>query len=587
MKTGYCHIYNHNMPLDSITDRLHIGNRWLGHLGLAMYDNTARVHDPVMPRMLTCDNPDGLAGQSYSWVNRITDTWKGDTPFTLSASYSYDGLGRLTLSESSDKKYSEKLTFDLDANVTDVRRLYRGATIQWASAQEMEGPRILELHDASGPYYSESVGRFPAGEYTYGYDRCGRTISDGTRDATISYHKWLDLPRRINIGDGNFIQNSYLPDGTLTGRIFNTKRINTIVRVNSKGDTIVTQRRNDLRRSLRFFGSFEKEGTSLKVHTPEGYYAVKEGRHYQYIRNRQGSTMAVVNDAGEVVQRTGYYASGTPFVLPVDSSDGSVAPLDSVTDRLHIGNRWLGHLGLAMYDNTARVHDPVMPRMLTCDSRAVDYPGHSPFSHCAGNPANILDPSGDSLFVAPKYRETLNNSLQDVFGVESDKFYYTQSGMLTHNGNLKKLSRKQKVVLKGLNKILSEQDKTELIYGKSVTYTNNYGKTITKEASEASGALSILASDNEGSMDYSIILIDPSVTNFTVSEMIDENSIMAANYRDKTVETNTTDMLFHEFGHKIYQGQSQDKVLGYNNVVRKLLKLKPRRSDYEHNKFKF
>ena len=143
-------------------------------------------------------------------------------------------------------------------------------------------------------------------------------------------------------------------------------------------------------------------------------------------------------------------------------------PLDSITDRLHIGNRWLGLSGLAMYDNTSRVHDPVMSHMLTCDSRAVDYPGHSPFSHCAGNPTNILDPSGDSLFVAPKYRETLNNSLQDVFGAESDKFYYTQSGMLTHNGN----------------------------------------------------------------------------------------------YRDKTVETNTTDMLFHEFGHKIYQGQSQDKVFG-------------------------
>ena len=346
------------------------------------------------------DNPDGLAGQSYSWVNRITDTWKGDAPFTLSASYSYDGLGRLTQSESSDKKYSEKLTFDLDANVTDVRRLYRGATIQWASAQEMEGPRILELYDASGPYYSGSVGRFPAGEYTYGYDRCGRTTYDGTRDATISYHKWLDLPRRINIGDGNFIQNSYLPDGTLTGRIFNTKRINTIVRVNSKGDTIVTQRRNDLRRTLRFFGSFEKEGTSLKVHTPEGYYAVKEGRHYQYIRNRQGSTMAVVNDAGEVVQRTGYYATGTPFVLPVDSSDGSVTPLDSITDRLHIGNRWLGHLGLAMYDNTARVHDPVMPHMLTCDKYASKFSNFSPFSHCGGNPANALDADGNLVIFA-------------------------------------------------------------------------------------------------------------------------------------------------------------------------------------------
>ncbi len=114
-------------------------------------------------------------------------------------------------------------------------------------------------------------------------------------------------------------------------------------------------------------------------------------------RNRQGSTMAVVDDSGAAVQRTGYYASGTPFVLPVDSSDGSVAPLDSITDRLHIGNRWLGLSGLAMYDNTARVHDPVIPHMLTCDKYASKFPNFSPFSHCAGNPANILDPSGNRI----------------------------------------------------------------------------------------------------------------------------------------------------------------------------------------------
>ena len=71
----------------------------------------------------------------------------------------------------------------------------------------------------------------------------------------------------------------------------------------------------------------------------------------------------------------------------------------SITDRLHIGNRWLGHLGLAMYDNTARVHDPIVPHMLTCDSRAVDYPRHSPFSHCAGNPANMVDFDGNDVTV--------------------------------------------------------------------------------------------------------------------------------------------------------------------------------------------
>ncbi len=380
-----------------------------GILPIASFGYDIRSHltstdSPVYSETAVYDNPANLGGRSYRWLNGSTDTWKGDTPFSLSTTYGYDGLGRLTLSESSDKNYSERLSFDLDANVTDVVRRYRGATVQSAHVQEMDGPHIRELIDYSGPYYSEAVGRFPAGEYQYGYDRNGRTVSDGTRGATITYHRRLDLPKRINIGDGDFIDNDYLPDGTLKGRIFNTKRINTIVKVNSKGDTVVTYRRNDLRRSIKYFGSFEREGAGLKVHTAEGFYDAKEGRHYQYIRNRQGSTMAVVDDSGAVVQRTGYYPTGTPFVLPVDAADSNGTPaLDGVTDRLHIGNRWMGLSGLAMYDNSARVHDPVMPHFLTCDSRAGDYTWLSPFSHCAGNPANMVDWDGNDIFTLDVY----------------------------------------------------------------------------------------------------------------------------------------------------------------------------------------
>ncbi len=380
-----------------------------GILPIASFGYDIRSHltstdSPVYSETAVYDNPANLGGRSYRWLNGSTDTWKGDTPFSLSTTYGYDGLGRLTLSESSDKNYSERLSFDLDANVTDVVRRYRGASVQSAHVQEMDGPHIRELIDYSGPYYSEAVGRFPAGEYQYGYDRNGRTVSDGTRGATITYHRRLDLPKRINIGDGDFIDNDYLPDGTLKGRIFNTKRINTIVKVNSKGDTVVTYRRNDLRRSIKYFGSFEREGAGLKVHTAEGFYDAKEGRHYQYIRNRQGSTMAVVDDSGAVVQRTGYYPTGTPFVLPVDAADSNGTPaLDGVTDRLHIGNRWMGLSGLAMYDNSARVHDPVMPHFLTCDSRAGDYTWLSPFSHCAGNPANMVDWDGNDIFTLDVY----------------------------------------------------------------------------------------------------------------------------------------------------------------------------------------
>lgn len=30
------------------TDQLHIGNRWIGHKGLDLYDNTARITNPFL-----------------------------------------------------------------------------------------------------------------------------------------------------------------------------------------------------------------------------------------------------------------------------------------------------------------------------------------------------------------------------------------------------------------------------------------------------------------------------------------------------------------------------------------------------------
>lgn len=45
------------------------------------------------------------------------------------------------------------------------------------------------------------------------------------------------------------------------------------------------------------------------------------------------------------------------------------------------------------------------------------------------------------------------------------------------------------------------------------------------------------------------------------------------------IKTNTADAIFHELGHIIFQGQSH-----INNKVRKILKLKSRPFDEEHNK---
>lgn len=93
-------------------------------------------------------------------------------------------------------------------------------------------------------------------------------------------------------------------------------------------------------------------------------------RHYYYIKDNLGSTVAVVDQSGVAHQLTAYYPSGLPHDLTASEA--------RTTDRLHIGNRWIDHKGMNSYDNTARMHYPVLPSFDTPDPLAEQFPQHSP-----------------------------------------------------------------------------------------------------------------------------------------------------------------------------------------------------------------
>ena len=135
---------------------------------------------------------------------------------------------------------------------------------------------------------------------------------------------------------------------------------------------------------------------NTRLHTPFGYYNYTTDTHRWYLRNRQGSVMAVVDHDGNVLQRSGVYPGGTPF--SVDYNAEATRSLTASTDRLHIGNRWMSHSGLNWYDNTARMHDPLLCRFTTPDALADKYPSLNPWVHCAGNPANLTDPDGNRVW---------------------------------------------------------------------------------------------------------------------------------------------------------------------------------------------
>lgn len=163
-----------------------------------------------------------------------------------------------------------------------------------------------------------------------------------------------------------------------------------VTEVNAKGDTIRRERDRSVTSMRKYAGNFEWHGNDCVYNTATGHYDIKAGEYCRYVRDRLGSTVAVTDGAGNLVQTTRYYPSGTPYKLPA-----SVATdIDAVTEKLHIGNKWIGHKGFDIYDNTARMHDPLLARFHTIDPLFGDYPGINPWTHCAANPANILDPDG-------------------------------------------------------------------------------------------------------------------------------------------------------------------------------------------------
>ena len=105
-------------------------------------------------------------------------------------------------------------------------------------------------------------------------------------------------------------------------------------------------------------------------------------RHYcDYL----GSTRAVVDTAGMLLQTMNYYPSGVPF---------SRMEQESVTDRLHTGKPFLDMNGLGYYDNNARFLDILTGSFISRDALASSYPHLSPYANCANNPLIYIDPTG-------------------------------------------------------------------------------------------------------------------------------------------------------------------------------------------------
>ena len=333
----------------------------------------------------------------------------------------YDGLNRLRSFATATGSMAENVDYDLNTNPVAVRRSYQ-SNMTTDAVLSYDGNRLTGVSDVSSDAKMGTVPQIAAGDYAdaIAYDAVGRPVRDDMRGITsISYHRSCNRPKRIEFGSKGRLDFDYMPDGRLRAQTYSRAAVRSAVRVPgglgpAAGDSVPAVRDSSRFEAAivpvserRFYGSYERVDGQMRVNTGFGHYSFADSVHRWYVKDWKGSVRhtAYRNKAtGKMSfgQHTFVYPSGLPVIT---SNPGNI-------DRFHQDKRWIEAEGLDMYDNQARMYDPVYVRFTTPDEMAEEFRGHSPWAYCAGNVIAYRDPSG--YFSIEEITVGFSNAAHDV-----------------------------------------------------------------------------------------------------------------------------------------------------------------------------
>lgn len=131
----------------------------------------------------------------------------------------------------------------------------------------------------------------------------------------------------------------------------------------------------------KYIGAFEISGNTWRVYHDAGHSDLNTSTgaltHRYYVCDYLGSTRAVIDEDGNILQSTAYYPSGVPL---------TPNELSPQTIKLHTGKDFFDLQGAGWYDNQDRYYDCLIPTFKSQDPLAEKYPWLSPYNHCANNP---------------------------------------------------------------------------------------------------------------------------------------------------------------------------------------------------------
>ena len=374
---------------------------WLSSASSPNYAETLRYDSPS--RAAT-DTLPGKAGLVTEWTSRQKGTTStGGVSSSMTYAYSYDGAGRLTGSVRYNGSSSSKLStltekgisYDPNGNLLALKR------------------------------YGSSSGTTPTDNlsftYTgtkrtgYAYDAHGNVTSDPTNGTAIQWNV-LGLPKSISDGTDT-ARRIYAADGTLLAVYDGTT--GTAGRIYAGGLTLVRTAAGTL--SLE---GAAWEGGRLIAGTGSDKVLYQEADHL-------GSVHVVKDGGSNVRQRFDYYPFGKVSQAWTDGTDVDYAHRWRFGGKEIAGQKMgasapagiaAAAAGSPYLDFGARLYDPRTAAWLSQDPLSEKYYSISPYAYCAGNPVNLVDPSGKWIYIYFDQKQYRYNDgyLQEYIGLDDN-----------------------------------------------------------------------------------------------------------------------------------------------------------------------
>ena len=379
---------------------------WLSSADGGSYSETLRY---ASPSRSATDTLPGKAGLITEWT-----TWqKGSTAYGATTSsntyaYSYDRAGRLTGSVRYNGESTTPLTTLTEQDIT---------------------------YDPSGNLltlkrYGDSSGTVPVDDFTfsytgtkrtgYSYDAHGNVTEDPASGTSLCWNV-IGLPK--NISDGtDTARRVYAADGTLlavydgtTGTVGSLyfgssiyeRKISGVISLESagwEGGRILPKNGTDnlIYQITDHLGSVRavRRGNGTVERRFDYYPFGSESRHWEWI---------------DAVQAGGFTPAGTAEIQAGGGFDTDLTFLGAraATGRWRFGGKeFAGQkagasalagipaaaAGRPYLDFGARLYDPRTAAWLSQDPMAEQYYPISPYAYCAGNPVNLVDPTGEDIW---------------------------------------------------------------------------------------------------------------------------------------------------------------------------------------------